>query len=103
MRRNLAAGIILALGALMPAQEAAAQDPLAGAIVGGAVGGILGGAIGHSGGAAVAGAVIGATAGAVIASEGQRRPSGYYWWHGGCYYRYPNGAWLQVQPGYCAY
>jgi hypothetical protein len=28
---------------------------------------------------------------------------GYYWWNGGCYYRYPNGGWIQIQPGYCAY
>jgi hypothetical protein len=55
----------------------------------------------HSG--AIAGAAIGATTGAVIAAEAQRRSTGYYWWRGGCYYRYPNGAWLQVQPGYCAY
>jgi hypothetical protein len=102
MKRILAAGLLLALAA-MPATKAAAQNPVGGAIIGGTVGGILGGAIGHNAGAAVAGAVIGATAGAVIASEGQRRPSGYYWWHGGCYYRYPNGSWLQVQPGYCSY
>ena len=44
---------------------------------------------------------VDATTGAVIASEAQRRNSGYYWWRGGCYYRYPNGSWLQVQPGYC--
>ena len=103
MTRTLAAGVFLALAALMPAQQAAAQDPLAGAIIGGAVGGIIGGAVGHGAGGAVAGAMIGATTGAVIASEGQRRASGYYWWHGGCYYRYPNGSWLQVQPGYCSY
>jgi outer membrane lipoprotein SlyB len=103
MRSTLVAGSILALAALLPARQAAAQDPLAGAIVGGAVGGILGGAIGHGAGGAVAGAVIGAATGAAIASEGQRRASGYYWWHGGCYYRYPNGSWLQVQPGYCSY
>jgi outer membrane lipoprotein SlyB len=102
MRRSLAAGtFFLALAALTPANEAAAQDPLAGAIVGGALGGIIGGAVGRGAGGAVAGAVIGATAGAVIASEGQRRASGYYWWRGGCYYRYPNGSWLQVAPGYC--
>lgn len=101
MRGSLAAGILLALAALMPAQQAAAQDPLAGAIVGGAVGGIIGGAVGRGAGGAVAGAVIGAAAGAAIASEGQRRASGYYWWHNGCYYRYPNGSWLQVAPGYC--
>jgi hypothetical protein len=93
MRSGLAAGILLALATLMPAQQAAAQDPLAGAIIGGAVG--------HGTGAAVTGAVIGAAAGAAIASEGQRRASGYYWWHNGCYYRYPNGSWLQVAPGYC--
>jgi hypothetical protein len=102
MKRMLGAVIVVALAALTPVRQAAAQDPLAGAIVGGAVGGIIGGAIGHGAGGAVAGAVIGATAGAAIASEGERRRSGYYWWHGGCYYRYPNGSWLQVQPGYCS-
>ena len=103
MMRTLGAGAFLALAALMPAQQAAAQDPLAGAIVGGALGGIIGGAVGRGAGGAVAGAVIGATTGAVIAAVAQRRASGYYWWRGGCYYRYPNGAWLQVRPGYCAY
>jgi Glycine zipper 2TM domain len=102
MMRTLAAGLFLGLAALLPAQQASAQDPVGGAIVGGALGGIIGGALGRGGGA-VAGAVIGATTGAVIASEAQRRASGYYWWRGGCYYQYPNGAWLQVQPGYCAY
>jgi len=100
--RGLAAGIFLALAASLPAQQAAAQDPLAGAIVGGAVGGIIGGAVGRGAGAAVAGAVIGAAAGATIAAEAQQRAGGYYWWRGGCYYRYPNGSWLQVQPGYCS-
>jgi Glycine zipper len=102
MKRILGAGILLALAAAMPAQQAAAQDPIGGAIVGGALGGIIGGAIGHGRGA-VAGAVIGATTGAVIAAEAQRRNGGYYWWRGGCYYRYPNGSWLGVAPGYCSY
>jgi hypothetical protein len=102
MKRTLGAGIFLALAALLPAQQAAAQDPLAGAIVGGAIGGILGGAVGRGPGGAVAGAVIGAAAGATIAAEAQQRSGGYYWWRGGCYYRYPNGSWLQVQPGYCS-
>jgi outer membrane lipoprotein SlyB len=102
MMRMVGAGIFLGLAALLPAQDAAAQDPLAGAIVGGALGGIVGGALGRGGGA-VAGAVIGATTGAVIAAEAQQRSTGYYWWRGGCYYRYPNGSWLQVQPGYCSY
>jgi outer membrane lipoprotein SlyB len=94
---------LLAFATLMPVQQAAAQDPVGGAIVGGALGGIIGGAVSRGPGGAVAGALIGATTGAVIASEAQRRNGGYYWWRGGCYYRYPNGSWLQVQPGYCAY
>jgi Glycine zipper 2TM domain len=105
MKRVIGTGILLTLAALLaflPAQPAAAQDPVAGAIVGGALGGIIGGAVGHGAGGAVAGAVIGATTGAVIASEAQRRRGGYYWWHSGCYYRYPNGSWLQVAPGYCS-
>ena len=102
MKTTLGAGIVLALAAFMPAQQAAAQNALGGAIVGGAAGAIIGGAVGHGAGGAAAGAIIGATTGAVIASEAQRRHSGYYWWRGGCYYRYPNGQWLQVQPGYCS-
>ena len=101
MVRSLAAGAFLVLAALMPAQQAAAQDPVAGAIVGGALGGIVGGAVGRGAGGAIVGAVIGASAGAAIASEGQRRATGYYWWRDGCYYRYPNGSWVQVQPDYC--
>jgi outer membrane lipoprotein SlyB len=102
MMRTAGATVFLMLAALTPAQQAAAQDPLAGAIIGGALGGIVGGALGRGGGA-IAGAAIGATTGAIIAAEAQRNAAGYYWWHGGCYYRYPNGAWFQVQPGYCSY
>lgn len=103
MFRGIGAGaVFLTLAALTPLEPAAAQDPLAGAVVGGALGGIVGGALGRGPGAIV-GAAIGASTGAVIAAEGQRRSAGYYWWHGGCYYRYPDGAWLQVQPNYCAY
>ena len=74
-----------------------------GAIVGGALGGIIGGAVGRGPGGAIAGAAIGAATGAIIASEAQRRNGGYYWWHGGCYYQYPNGAWAQVGYNYCGY
>jgi hypothetical protein len=102
MIRAVGGFLLLGLASVLPVQQAAAQDVLGGAIVGGALGGIIGGALGRGGGA-IAGAAIGATTGAVIAAEAQRRSSGYYWWRGGCYYRYPNGAWLQVQPGYCAY
>jgi hypothetical protein len=72
-------------------------------IAGGVLGGIIGGALGRGPGA-VAGAIIGGTTGAVIASEAQARPGGYFWWRGGCYYRYPNGAWSQpLYPSYCGY
>jgi hypothetical protein len=101
MMRVVGTGMLLALALVMQAQQAAAQDPVGGAIVGGALGGIIGGALGRGPGSFIAGAAIGATTGAVIAAEAQRRNNGYYWWHGGCYYRYPNGAWLQVGPGYC--
>jgi hypothetical protein len=81
----------------------AAPNPVAGAIVGGALGGIVGGVLGHGRGA-VAGAAIGATTGAVVAAEAQPRPGGYYWWRGGCYYRYPDGTWSQpLYPSYCGY
>ena len=76
MMRTAAAGIFLALAALTPAQQAAAQDPVGGAIVGGTLGAIIGGAIGHGAGGAIAGAAIGATTGAVIAAEAQRRSGG---------------------------
>src|SRR5271169_5204447 len=102
MIRMLGALMFLGLASALPVQQAAAQDVLGGAIVGGALGDIVGGALGRGGGA-IAGAAIGATTGAVIAAEAQRSATGYYWWRGGCYYRYPNGGWLQVQPGYCSY
>ena len=101
MKRMLGAAMLLSMAVIMPAQLAAAQDPVGGAIVGGALGAIVGGAVGRGAGGAIAGGLIGATTGAVIAAEAQRRRGGYYWWRGGCYYRYTNGSWLQVQPGYC--
>jgi len=114
MTRTFGAGVFAAglmLATLV--QPAAAQyypppppdpaAPIGGAIAGGVVGGIIGGALGRGPGA-VAGAIIGGTTGAVIASEAQARPGGYFWWRGGCYYRYPNGAWSQpLYPSYCGY
>ena len=106
MKRSFGAGVVgaglLALTALAP-QPVAAQDPVGGAIVGGTLGAIVGGALGGGRGAA-AGAILGGTTGAVIAAEAQPRPNGYYWYRGGCYYRYPNGAWSQpLAPNYCGY
>jgi outer membrane lipoprotein SlyB len=104
MERTLAATALLVLAAVLPGQQAAAQNPLGGAIVGGALGGIVGGAVSHgNAGGIIAGAAIGAATGAIIANEAQRRDGGYYWWHGGCYYQYPNGAWVQVGYNYCGY
>ena len=76
MKRMLGAAMLLGMAIIIPAQQAAAQDPVGGAIVGGALGAIVGGAIGHGAGGAIAGGLIGATTGAVIASEAQRRHSG---------------------------
>jgi BA14K-like protein len=90
---------LLALAMAMPAQEAAAQDPLLGGLLGGAAGAIIGGAAGGGRGAAI-GALIGGATGAVIAAEGQRRGA-YYYWHSGCYIQRPDGAYVAVAPGYC--
>jgi len=100
MFRISGAAGFLALAMAMPAQEAAAQDPLLGGLLGGAAGAIIGGAAGGGRGAAI-GALIGGATGAVIAAEGQRRGA-YYYWHSGCYVQRPDGAWVAVAPNYCA-
>jgi hypothetical protein len=96
MVRNLAIAALLTLAAAMPEREAAAQNTL----VGGVGGAIVGGAIGGSRGAAI-GAVIGAGTGAAIASEGERRRGGYYYYRDGCYMPRPDGAYVLVDPRYC--
>ena len=58
MNRALGVVAILSITIAAPAQNAAAQDPLGGAILGGAAGAILGGALGGGRGAAV-GAIVG--------------------------------------------
>jgi outer membrane lipoprotein SlyB len=101
MIRTIGAASLLALAFAMPAQEAAAQDPLAGAILGGAAGAIIGGGVtGRAGGAAV-GALIGASTGAIIASEARRNRAGYYNWRDGCYMQDQYGRWYRIDPGYC--
>jgi hypothetical protein len=76
MFRTFAAAGLLTLACTMPLQQAAAQD-------------------------AVAGAIIGGTTGAAIAADGQRRANGYYWYNNGCYIQRPDGAWIGVAPQYC--
>jgi hypothetical protein len=100
MIRTLGIAAVLALAVAMPAQEAAAQDTLGGAILGGVGGAIVGGAIGGGRGAAI-GAVVGAGTGAAIASEGERRRNGYYYYRNGCYIQGRDGGWYPVDPRYC--
>ena len=98
---RLALIALLALATLIPPKQAAAQDAIGGAIVGGAAGAILGGALGGGRGAAV-GAVLGATTGAAVASQGDPRPGGYYYYNNGCYLPRADGSYVLVDPSYCA-
>ena len=100
MVRNAGIAALLALAVVMPTHEAAAQNTLGGAIFGGAAGAIVGGAVGGGRGAAI-GAIIGAGTGAAIASEGDRRRGGYYWYQDGCYIQRGDGAYMRVDPRYC--
>ncbi len=75
-------------------------DAVGGAVGGAILGGILGGVVSGRPGGAIAGALIGGTTGAMIGAEAERR-RGYYWWHGGCYYRYPSGEYAAVAVNYC--
>jgi uncharacterized protein YcfJ len=100
MIRNLAIAVVLAATVAMPTREAAAQNTLGGALLGGGVGAIVGGAVGGGRGAAI-GAVIGAGTGAAIASEGERRRGGYYYYRDRCYWPQPDGSYVPVDPRYC--
>jgi hypothetical protein len=84
---SFAIAACLAVVIAMPAHEAAAQDAIGGAILGGR-------------GAAI-GAVVGAGTGAAIASEGERRRSGYYAYQRGCYAQRRDGSYVPVDPRYC--
>src|SRR5262245_57559155 len=100
MYRGFGAAALLALAIAAPVQEAAAQDPVGGAILGGAAGAILGGALGGGRGAA-AGAIIGGSTGAIIGAQGQARPGGYYYYQNACYQPRGDGTWIAVAPEYC--
>jgi len=77
-----------------------APDPAASAVGGAIVGGVLGGLItGRPVGAAV-GAVTGGTIGAIAGAQAAARP-GYYLAQGNCYYKYPSGQYVQVDPRSC--
>jgi hypothetical protein len=75
-------------------------DPAASAVGGAIVGGVLGGLItGRPVGAAV-GAITGGTIGAISGAQAAARP-GYYLAQGTCYYKYPSGQYVQVDPRSC--
>jgi hypothetical protein len=100
MIRNSAIAALVASVLATPSHPAVAQNTLGGAIVGGVGGAIVGGAIGGRRGAAI-GAVIGAGTGAAIASEGERRRGGYYYYRDRCYWPQPDGSYVPVDPRYC--
>jgi hypothetical protein len=97
MYRSLGAVALLTIAIAAPVQDAAAQDPVGGAILGGAAGAILGGAMGGGRGAAV-GAIVGGATGAAIAAQGQPRPGGYRYYQQGCYQQRGDGAWVAPPP-----
>jgi hypothetical protein len=77
-----------------------APDPAAGAVGGAIAGGVIGGLLTGRPVGAVAGAIAGGTTGAIISAQAARRP-GYYWSQGACYYRYPSGQYVVVDPRSC--
>jgi len=101
MYRSLGAAALIATVMIAPVRDAAAQDPLGGAIIGGAAGAILGGAF-DGGRGAVLGAIVGGATGAAIAAQGQARPGGYRYYEQACYQQRGDGAWVVVAPEYCA-
>jgi hypothetical protein len=75
-------------------------DAASGAVGGAVLGGILGGVLTGRPGGAVAGAIVGGTTGAIVGAQAAAR-QGYWLSQGGCYYRYPNGQYVQVDPRSC--
>jgi len=74
--------------------------PGASALGGALVGGLLGGLISGNATGAAAGAVLGGATGAIAGATAASQP-GYYWAQGTCYYRYPNGQYVQADPRAC--
>lgn len=75
-------------------------DPGASAVGGAIVGGVLGGLLTGRASGAAAGAVIGGATGAIAGATAASRP-GYYLAQGNCYYRYPSGQYVAVDPRSC--
>jgi hypothetical protein len=89
-----------AVAAYPPPPPPPPPDAAAGAVGGAVIGGILGGVLTGRPGGAIAGAAVGATTGALVGAQAAARP-GYYLAQGGCYYRYPSGQYVVVDPRYC--
>jgi len=75
-------------------------DPGASALGGAIVGGVLGGLLSGNATGAAAGAVLGGATGAIAGATAASQP-GYYWAQDTCYYRYPNGQYVQADPRAC--
>lgn len=86
--------------AYAPPPPPPAPDPAAGAIGGAIVGGLLGGLISGRPGGAIGGAIVGGTVGAIAGAQAAARP-GYYFAQGNCYFRYPSGQYVMVDPRNC--
>jgi len=83
-----------------PAPPPSDPDPGASALGGAIIGGVLGGILTGKAGGAAAGAVIGGATGAIAGATAASRP-GYYLSQGNCYYRYPSGEYVAVDPRSC--
>ncbi len=83
-----------------PPPPPADPDPGASALGGAIIGGVLGGILTGKAGGAAAGAVIGGATGAIAGATAAARP-GYYLSQGNCYYRYPSGQYVAVDPRSC--
>ncbi|MBV8926637.1 MAG: hypothetical protein JOZ74_14810 [Bradyrhizobium sp.] len=75
-------------------------DPAASAVGGAIVGGVLGGLLTGRASGVAAGAVVGGATGAIAGATAASRP-GYWLAQGNCYYRYPNGQYVQADPRWC--
>ena len=87
-------------GAYYPPPPPPPPDPGASAIGGAIVGGVLGGLLTGRASGAAAGAVIGGATGAIAGATAASRP-GYWVADGVCYYRYPNGQYVEADPRAC--
>jgi hypothetical protein len=75
-------------------------DPAASAAGGAIVGGLLGGLLTGRPSGVIAGAAAGGVTGAIVGAQAASRP-GYYLAQGNCYYRYPSGQYVPVDPRAC--